>query len=87
MSLRKMIVVECWFVGSYASRSFAFPILFSRRKTNRSEVCEIIRKQLVVEFGSDLASDCYRCEAWLPATPQHSYRLSFTNKQLAKLVA
>ena len=87
MSLRKMIVVECWFVGSYRSRSFAFPISFSRRRTTRLEVCEIIRRQLVVEFGRDLATDVYRCEAWLPATPQHSYRLSFSNKQLARLVS
>lgn len=87
MSLRKMIVVECWFVGSYRSRSFAFPISFSRRKTNRVELCDIMRRQLVVEFGRDLAADCYRCEAWLPATATHSYRLSFTNKRLAKLVA
>lgn len=87
MSIRKMIVVECWFVGSYVSRSFAFPIVFSRKRTNRVEVCDIVRRQLVVEFGRDLASDCYRVEAWLPATPGHSYRLSFSNKQLSRLVA
>lgn len=87
MSIRKMIIIEAWFVGSFASRSFAFPVCFNRRKTNRSEVCEIVRRQLVVEFGRDLASDCYRVEAWLPATPGHSYRLSFSNKQLSRLVA
>ena len=87
MSLRKMIVCEVWFVGSFVSRSFAFPISFSRRRTNRKEVCEIIRRQLVVEFGRDLATDVYRVEVWLPATPQHSYRLSFSNKQLARLVS
>lgn len=87
MSLRKMIVCEVWFIGSFASRSFAFPILFNRRRTNRAEICDIVRKQLVVEFGRDLASDVYRCEAWLPATPHHSYRLSFSNKELSRLVA
>ena len=57
MTIRRMIVVAVCLRGSVAKRTIAFPIAFSRKRTNSREIASVLRLQLVQDLGPDLASD------------------------------
>lgn len=65
MTIRKMIVVDVSLVGSFAKRTIAFPVAFSRKRTNRVELLEIVRLQLRQELGSDLYGDVSNAVVYL----------------------
>lgn len=65
MSIRRMIVCECRFIGSVASRSFAFPVIFSRKRTNATELAQLLSVQLRSELGQDLYQDVSNVVAYM----------------------
>lgn len=56
MTLKRMLVVDVTLYGSIAKRTFAFPVAFSKRKTNREELRSLVAVQLKQELGIDLYS-------------------------------
>lgn len=65
MTLKRMLVVDVELHGSYCHRSYAFPVRFSKRKTNREELRSLVAVQLREELGQDLYRDIQEVVVYL----------------------